>query len=224
MPAPAHSSAAASRPATRAPGPAAQVSPRFSPSHLPVPLPTSSAAALSVLYPPPAQPMPRLQPPGFPPAVPSSLRWLSRAALGSAAVLSQTRSPSPLVRVALRLIRERTRSSRPYKEMESPAPRVGRPASSPDVRALTLPGSPPVQNIQPPDRRHRSTPPSDRSVWQSPPGNSLSARRPRTVQFAGRRRFRSRWRATLPPFDPRAAPLPPQLCCCQWTLASSPCG
>jgi len=45
----------------------------------------------------------------------------------------------------------------------------------------------------------------------------------RPAPFAGRRKFRSRWRAALLRSVPRTAPPPPLLCCCRWILASNPC-
>src|SRR5260370_17247651 len=125
-----HASPATSRQATRGPGPAAQASPRFSPSHLPVPLPTSSAAALPLFYPRRAQPMPGPQAPGFPPAVPSSLRWPSRAAREFVAALSLTRSPPALAPAAPHLIRGRTPSLHPHAETPPLPPPVPPPPPS----------------------------------------------------------------------------------------------
>src|ERR1700683_4935 len=143
----ADSSAAASRPATRAPEPAAQASPRFSPCHLPFPPPTSSAAALPLFYPPLAQPIPEPQAPEFLRATPNSFRWPAKAALGFVAALSRTRSPALLAPVAPRLTRARTTSLHRYKETVFSAARVARPASNPGVLARIAPEWPPAQNI-----------------------------------------------------------------------------
>src|ERR1700730_15723639 len=133
MPASADSSPATSPPATPAPGRAVPASPHFSPSHLPIPSPISSAAVLPLSYPLPVQPMPRPRAPGFPPAAPSRARWPSRGALGSAAALSLSRLPTPRVPVAPRLFLQRTTSLHLYKETASPEARVAPPASSPDA-------------------------------------------------------------------------------------------
>src|SRR5882757_7404912 len=76
-------------------------------------------------------------------------------------------------------------------------------------------GSPQAQNIQLRVAQRRSATSSDRNVMQFPAPILLFVLPPHPVPFAGKRKSRSRWHATLLPSDPAAEPPPRRLHCYQ---------